>query len=166
MTEQANDRVVDAREPRRRCAVVTTVDGIGLGVRHGGAFGLLGPDGAGRRTTVEVLPGGPERGGGEVSVLGTDPATGTRAWRSRIGIVRQDESAPAGLTARRFAHRCPRPDRGSEGAPTPSLRRAQPSLDSSSATISFTPIDVCSPDSMSLSWTTPSARSRSPATIV
>ncbi|MFJ8156610.1 ATP-binding cassette domain-containing protein [Streptomyces sp. NPDC094468] len=109
MTEQANDLVVDAREPRPRYAVVTTVDGIGLGVRHGGAFGLLGPDGAGRRTTVEVLPGSRNGGGGEVSVLGTDPATGTRAWRSRIGIVRQDESTPAGLTARRFTHRRPRP---------------------------------------------------------
>lgn len=42
----------------------------------------------------------------------------------------------------------------------------QPSRASSSATISFTPTAVCSPDSMSLSWTTPSARSRSPATTV
>jgi len=37
-------------------------------------------------------------GTGEVLVLGADPATGTRAWRSRIGIVRQDESALAELT--------------------------------------------------------------------
>src|SRR5262249_10921175 len=44
--------------------------------------------------------------------------------------------------------------------------KPQPSFDSSSATISFTAIADCSPDSMSLSWTTPSARSRSPATMV
>jgi ABC-2 type transport system ATP-binding protein len=48
-----------------------------------------------------------------VSVLGADPAHGTRAWRSRVGIVWQDESAPAELTVaetvRHFARYYPRP---------------------------------------------------------
>jgi ABC-2 type transport system ATP-binding protein len=58
-------------------------------------------------------PGNRSRDAGGVPVLGADPATATRAWRSRLGIVRQDESAPAELTVREtvrhFAHYCPRP---------------------------------------------------------
>ncbi|MGW3649986.1 ATP-binding cassette domain-containing protein [Streptomyces sp. NPDC000878] len=77
---------------------MTAVDGIDLGIRQSEVFGLLGPNGAGRSTTVEILQGNRSRDAGEALVLGADPAKGTRAWRSRIGIVRQDESAPAELT--------------------------------------------------------------------
>jgi ABC-2 type transport system ATP-binding protein len=76
-------------------------------------FGLLGPNGASKSTTVEILQGNRDRDAGEVSVLGSDPSVGTRAWRSRVGIVRQDESAPAELTVREtvrhFARYYPRP---------------------------------------------------------
>ncbi len=62
---------------------------------------------------MEILQGNRGRDAGEVSVLGADPATGTRAWRSRIGIVWQDESAPAELTVDEtdghFARYYPRP---------------------------------------------------------
>jgi ABC-2 type transport system ATP-binding protein len=84
-----------------------------LGIRRGEVFGLLGPNGAGKSTTVEILQGNRARDAGKVTVLGSDPATGTRAWRSRVGIVWQDESAPAeltvGETVRHFAHYYPRP---------------------------------------------------------
>lgn len=98
---------------RKRYGGVTAVDGIDLGIRRGEVFGLLGPNGAGKSTTVEILQGNRDRDAGEVSVLGSDPATGTRAWRSRVGIVWQDESAPAELTVREtvrhFARYYPRP---------------------------------------------------------
>ncbi|PPS76520.1 hypothetical protein BV882_06445 [Streptomyces sp. 46] len=46
-------------------------------------------------------------------MLGSNPATATRAWRSRVGIVWRDESAPAELTVREtvrhFARYYPRP---------------------------------------------------------
>lgn len=61
---------------------------------------------------------------------------------------------------------CSTHEEGAGQLPGAFVSGGQPSLASSSATISFTPIAVCSPDSMSLSWTTPSARSRSPATTV
>jgi ABC-type multidrug transport system ATPase subunit len=65
------------------------------------------------RGAVEILQGNRSRDGGEGSVLGTDPAHGTRAWRSRVGIVWQDESAPAELTVREtvrhFARSYPKP---------------------------------------------------------
>ncbi|MFD9321720.1 ABC transporter ATP-binding protein [Streptomyces sp. NPDC060053] len=113
MTTHANELVVDVRGLRKRYGDVTAVDGIDLGIRRGDVFGLLGPNGAGKSTTVEILQGNRSRDAGQVSVLGTDPAHGTRAWRSRVGIVWQDESAPAeltvGETVRHFARYYPRP---------------------------------------------------------
>ncbi|MFJ9025920.1 ABC transporter ATP-binding protein [Streptomyces sp. NPDC102259] len=113
MTTHANELVVDVRGLRKRYGDVTAVDGIDLGIRRGDVFGLLGPNGAGKSTTVEILQGNRSRDAGQVSVLGTDPAHGTRAWRARVGIVWQDESAPAeltvGETVRHFARYYPRP---------------------------------------------------------
>lgn len=113
MTAHANELAVDVRGLRKQYGDVTAVDGIDLGIRRGEVFGLLGPNGAGKSTTVEILQGNRSRDAGEVSVLGADPAHGTRAWRSRVGIVWQDESAPAELTVREtvrhFARYYPRP---------------------------------------------------------
>ncbi|MDR3033588.1 MAG: ABC transporter ATP-binding protein, partial [Kitasatospora sp.] len=73
---------------------------LDLGIRRGEAFGLLGPDGTRREHHGGDRPGNRSRDSGEASVLGAGAATGTRAWRSRVGVVRQDESAPVELTVR------------------------------------------------------------------
>ncbi|MFI5679601.1 ABC transporter ATP-binding protein [Streptomyces cellulosae] len=113
MTAQAKELAVDVRGLRKQYGDVVAVDGIDLDIHQGEVFGLLGPNGAGKSTTVEILQGNRDRDAGEVSVLGADPARGTRAWRSRVGIVWQDESAPAELTVdetvRHFARYYPRP---------------------------------------------------------
>ncbi|WP_308123454.1 ATP-binding cassette domain-containing protein [Modestobacter marinus] len=74
-----------------------------------------GPNGAGKTTTIEVLEGVRRRDGGDVVVLGEDPASAGRAWRARIGVVSQGEGAAQALTVREaldhFAahHADPRP---------------------------------------------------------
>jgi ABC-2 type transport system ATP-binding protein len=65
------------------------VRGIDITVKRGEVFGLLGPNGAGKTTTVEILEGYRTRTGGEVSVLGYDPAKRQIELRKRIGIVLQ-----------------------------------------------------------------------------
>jgi ABC-2 type transport system ATP-binding protein len=65
------------------------VRGIDIVVKRGEVFGLLGPNGAGKTTTVEILEGYRSRSGGEVSVLGYDPARRQIELRKRIGIVLQ-----------------------------------------------------------------------------
>ena len=68
------------------------VAGIDLEVAKGEIFAILGPNGAGKTTTVEILEGYRNRDGGEVKVLGKDPAklgNDSWAWRNRIGIVLQ-----------------------------------------------------------------------------
>jgi ABC-2 type transport system ATP-binding protein len=66
------------------------VRGIDFEVAAGEVFGFLGPNGAGKTTTIEILEGYRERSGGDVSVLGVDPARPTRAWRNRVGLVLQE----------------------------------------------------------------------------
>ncbi|WP_282687879.1 MULTISPECIES: ABC transporter ATP-binding protein [unclassified Streptomyces] len=105
--------VVNVRGLRKRYGGVTALDGLDLGIRRGEVCGLLGPNGAGKSTCVGVLQGQRDRDGGQVEVLGVDPATADRRQRSRVGIVWQDESAPAELTVREtvrhFARYYPRP---------------------------------------------------------
>jgi ABC-2 type transport system ATP-binding protein len=66
------------------------VGGIDFEVGKGEVFGFLGPNGAGKTTTVEILEGYRPRSAGEVSVLGIDPGSPTREWRTRIGLVLQE----------------------------------------------------------------------------
>jgi ABC-2 type transport system ATP-binding protein len=68
---------------------VEAVRGIDFEIATGEVFGLLGPNGAGKTTTVEILEGYRPRDSGNVSVLGTDPASAPTSWRQRIGVVPQ-----------------------------------------------------------------------------
>ena len=95
-----SDPSVRVRGLRKSYAHVNAVDGVDLDIMRGEVFALLGPNGAGKTTTVEIMEGYRRRSGGEVSVLGTDPEHGDRAWRSRIGIVLQSNSDAAELTVR------------------------------------------------------------------
>ncbi len=74
------------------------VDGLDLTVHRGEVFAVLGPNGAGKTTTIEILEGYRERDAGSVRVLGVDPQTADRAWRSRVGIVLQNANDQAELT--------------------------------------------------------------------
>ncbi len=74
----------------------------------GTVFALLGPNGAGKTTTVEILEGYRPADGGEVRVLGLDPAARGTALRSRIGVMLQEGGLYLTITAREaltlFAH--------------------------------------------------------------
>ena len=80
--------------------VTWAVGGLSLHVRRGEIFAFLGPNGAGKTTTVEILEGFRRRDGGDVRVLGVDPARGGRAWRARIGMVLQEGRTQPNLTVR------------------------------------------------------------------
>src|SRR6478609_7632002 len=74
------------------------VRGVSFEVEHGEVFCLLGPNGAGKTTTVEILEGYRFRSGGEVHVLGMDPAASPRELRERVGIVLQECGVQRDLT--------------------------------------------------------------------
>jgi len=91
---------IEVRDLLKHYGDSAAVDGIDLEIRQGEVFALLGPNGAGKSTTVEILEGFRQRTGGDVSVLGHDPAKPTRAWRERIGIMLQTTSDQLALTPR------------------------------------------------------------------
>ena len=92
---------------------VRAVDELDLTVETGQCVSLLGPNGAGKTTTVEILEGYRTRQSGDIRVLGIDPKSGGREWRSRIGIVLQQVSDLTDLTVteavRHFAGYFPHP---------------------------------------------------------
>ncbi|HVF13129.1 MAG TPA: ABC transporter ATP-binding protein, partial [Acidimicrobiales bacterium] len=81
---------IQVRGLRKSYGAFEAVGGIDIDVEEGEVFGFLGPNGAGKTTTVEILEGYRPRSGGEVSVLGHDPARGDRDLKERIGIVLQE----------------------------------------------------------------------------
>jgi ABC-2 type transport system ATP-binding protein len=85
---------------RKSYGDLEAVRGIDLEVAHGEVFAFLGPNGAGKTTTTEILEGYRDRSAGRVEVLGVDPASPTRDWRERIGIVLQQCRMRPELTVR------------------------------------------------------------------
>lgn len=71
---------------------------VSFSVRRGELFALLGTNGAGKTSTLEVLEGLAPPSSGQVRVLGLDPYRQRRLVRSRIGIMLQDGGFPARLT--------------------------------------------------------------------
>jgi ABC-2 type transport system ATP-binding protein len=106
---------IAVRGLRKSYGALEAVSRIDFDVRRGEVFGLLGPNGAGKTTTVEILEGYRKRDGGEVEVLGADPASAGGEWREQIGVVLQSSAMYETLTPaemlRLFAgyYREPRP---------------------------------------------------------
>jgi ABC-2 type transport system ATP-binding protein len=114
----ASDVAVSVRGLRKAYGGRPAVAGIDFDVPHGEVFALLGPNGAGKTTAVEILEGYRIRDGGDVSVLGMDPARGGRRLRERVGIVLQETGIEPYLTVaevlRMHAARYPFPRRVDE----------------------------------------------------
>lgn len=92
--------VIEVRDLHKHYGSNRAVDGISFDVRAGEVYALLGENGAGKSTTVEILEGYRPRTSGSVSVLGVDPADAGRAWRDRIGIVLQSAGVESEFTVR------------------------------------------------------------------
>ena len=84
-----SELAIHARGITKAYGDVQAVAGVSLNVHRGECVSLLGPNGAGKTTTTEILEGYRMRDGGEVTVLGVDPARGGLAWKARLGIVLQ-----------------------------------------------------------------------------
>src|SRR5215510_8033937 len=86
--------IINVHQLTKSYGDVHAVQGIEFEVRAGEIFAMLGPNGAGKSTTVEILEGLRPRDGGDVSVLGIDPARDANKLKSRIGVVLQQTAFP------------------------------------------------------------------------
>ncbi|MFF7992413.1 ABC transporter ATP-binding protein [Kitasatospora xanthocidica] len=100
MATAVGEHPVSVRGLRKSYGDWHAVQGLDLDIHQGEVFALLGPNGAGKTTTVEILEGVRQRTGGDVRVLGCDPAEDRREWRARIGVVPQTTGAYSDLTVR------------------------------------------------------------------
>ncbi|MFE0513306.1 ABC transporter ATP-binding protein [Streptomyces sp. NPDC058964] len=74
------------------------VRGLSFSVARGEVFALLGTNGAGKTSTVELLEGLAAPSGGRVRVFGHDPCRERAAVRPRTGVMLQDGGFPSELT--------------------------------------------------------------------
>ncbi|MDR7183216.1 MULTISPECIES: ABC transporter ATP-binding protein [Microbacterium] len=93
-------QAVRVRNLRKTYGDRAVVDGVSFEIERGETFALLGPNGAGKSTTVEILEGYRRRTGGDVEVLGVDPATGGLDLKARLGIVLQSTGQSGLVTVR------------------------------------------------------------------
>ena len=77
---------VAAENLRKRYGELAAVDGVWLNVGAGEFFGLLGPDGAGKTTTLELIEGLRQPDEGSARVLGLPSWPRNPALASRIGV--------------------------------------------------------------------------------
>jgi ABC-2 type transport system ATP-binding protein len=99
-TVPASDAAIAVNGLVKRYDKVTAVAGIDLEVARGEIFGFLGPNGAGKSTTIAILCTLVKATEGSASVAGIDVARHPDDVRARIGLVFQDPSLDAQLTAR------------------------------------------------------------------
>jgi len=73
----------------RRYGAVTAIQELSFDVRPGEMFGLIGPDGAGKTTTIRVAAGLLTPDGGTVAIFGRDPVREHRGITAQIGYLSQ-----------------------------------------------------------------------------
>jgi ABC-2 type transport system ATP-binding protein len=88
----------------RRFGSLTAVDGLDLEVRPQEVFGLVGPDGAGKTTTLRLICGLLDPSGGDVELAGFNPARDPDAVKDRIGYMAQRFGLYVDLTVEENLH--------------------------------------------------------------
>ena len=74
---------------RKVFGALVAVDDVNLEIHRGEVFGLLGPNGSGKTTTIRMLCGLMEPTSGRAEVAGVDVARDPEGVRRRIGYMSQ-----------------------------------------------------------------------------
>lgn len=99
MTRQTMPAAVEIVHLVKRFGNFTAVDDLTLRVEPGEIFGLLGPNGSGKTTTVNMVSGLSSPTSGQVRVMGFDLRTQTRQVRQVLGTVHQETALYEELSA-------------------------------------------------------------------
>lgn len=84
--------VIETERLTRDYKTVRAVDGLSLAIAPGELFGLVGPDGAGKTTTLRLLAGLLDISEGDATILGLDLKQNAEAIKPHIGYMAQQFS--------------------------------------------------------------------------
>jgi ABC-2 type transport system ATP-binding protein len=90
--------IIVTHDLRRDFKNVRAVDGLNLSIQPGLLFGLVGPDGAGKTTTLRLLAGLLDISSGSASVAGFDLQRQAEAIKPHVGYMAQQFSMYAELS--------------------------------------------------------------------
>ena len=93
-----NEPVISAKGLSKAFAGRRVVDGLSLEVQRGEVFGLLGHNGAGKSTTIDLILGLKQPDAGEARLLGMDAARHRKQVFSRVGVQLQSTRYQPGIT--------------------------------------------------------------------
>jgi len=91
--------IITVQNLSKHFKTLTAVDGISFSVDEGEVFGFLGPNGAGKTTTINILCTLLSPSSGTTGIAGFDCVKDPDQVRAAIGIIFQDTTLDAGLTA-------------------------------------------------------------------
>jgi ABC-2 type transport system ATP-binding protein len=83
------ESAVETHALTRRFGTLTAVDDLTLRVERGEVFGLLGPNGSGKTTTIRMLCGLLDPSAGSAKVAGIDVASAPEQVKQHIGYMSQ-----------------------------------------------------------------------------
>jgi ABC-2 type transport system ATP-binding protein len=93
-----SEPIISSRRLTRDYKETRAVDSLDLSIHPGDLFGLVGPDGAGKTTTLRLLAGLLKISDGEARLSGFDLANQAEDVKSKIGYMAQQFSLYAELT--------------------------------------------------------------------
>lgn len=89
--------MIQLRGVRKRFGERTVLDGFDMQVGRGEIYGLLGPNGCGKSTTINLICGRLQADAGDITVGGRSTPVAGVAW---LGVVSQDAALYPGLSCR------------------------------------------------------------------
>jgi ABC-2 type transport system ATP-binding protein len=89
---------IEATDLRRSFKARVAIDGLTLRVAAGEIYGLVGPDAAGKTTTLRILAGLLDPSGGSARLVGCDPFGKNASFRETLGYMPQEYSLYGDLT--------------------------------------------------------------------
>ncbi len=99
MSVTTNQAAIEIERLTKRFGNFTAVDDLSLVVKYGEIFGLLGPNGSGKTTTINIVSGLSKPSFGRVKILGHDISKDTRTVYAALGVVPQETALYEELSA-------------------------------------------------------------------
>lgn len=96
--------VIEAKGLVKKFGDLKAANDVSLSIKKGEFFGLLGPNGSGKTTTIKLLTGQIKPTEGNAKILGVDVLKDPIKVRELVGIIPEQETPPSFLTSEEYLH--------------------------------------------------------------